>query len=76
MIFVGGGLILTDVSEELLVFAIVTSMPVCTTLMGKGEISKEHPLGLDMIGMHGIETTNITLTECSCLIAISCYLSD
>jgi len=76
LILVGGGVILANASEELLEFATLTNIPVCTTLMGKGAISEEHPLGLGMIGMHGIETTNIALTECDCLIAIGCRFSD
>ena len=76
IILAGGGVILSDASEELLEFATLTNIPVCTTLMGKGAISEEHPLGLGMIGMHGIQTTNIALTECDCLIAIGCRFSD
>ena len=76
LILVGGGVILADASEELLEFATLTHIPVCTSLMGKGAISEEHPLGLGMIGMHGIQTTNLALTECDCLIAIGCRFSD
>ncbi len=76
LILAGGGVILANASEELLKFATLTNIPVCTTLMGKGSISEEHPLGLGMIGMHGIETTNIAQTECDCLIAIGCRFSD
>ncbi len=76
LILAGGGVILSNASEELLEFATLTNIPVCTTLMGKGSISEEHPLGLGMIGMHGIETTNKALTECDCLIAIGCRFSD
>ncbi|RAP52468.1 MAG: acetolactate synthase, large subunit, biosynthetic type [Methanosphaera sp. rholeuAM270] len=76
LIIAGGGVILANASEELLEFATLTNIPVCTTLMGKGSISEEHPLGLGMIGMHGIETTNKALTECDCLIAVGCRFSD
>ena len=76
LILAGGGILLADASDELLEFATLTNIPVCTTLMGKGAISEEHPLALGMIGMHGIETTNIALTECDCLIAIGCRFSD
>ena len=76
LILAGGGVLLADASDELLEFATLTNIPVCTTLMGKGAISEEHPLALGMIGMHGIETTNIALTECDCLIAIGCRFSD
>ena len=57
-------------------FATLTNIPIATTLMGKGSISEDHELSLGMIGMHGIESTNIALTECDCLIAIGCRFSD
>ena len=76
IIIAGGGVILSDASEELHKFAKLTNIPVCTTLMGKGAISEEDELSLGMIGMHGIETTNKALTECDCIIAIGCRFSD
>jgi len=76
IIIAGGGVILSDASEELYKFAKLTNIPVCTTLMGKGAISEEDELSLGMIGMHGIETTNKALTECDCIIAIGCRFSD
>jgi len=76
LILAGGGVILANASKELLEFAKLTNIPVCTTLMGKGSIDEENPLSLGMIGMHGIEETNKALTECDCLIAVGCRFSD
>ena len=49
MIFVGGGAIAADASEELLEFAEKINAPVCDTLMGKGAFSGEHPLYAGML---------------------------
>ena len=76
VIIAGGGVILSNASDELVKFATLTNIPIATTLMGKGSISEDHELSLGMIGMHGIESTNIALTECDCLIAIGCRFSD
>ncbi|OED30821.1 biosynthetic-type acetolactate synthase large subunit [Methanosphaera sp. WGK6] len=76
LILAGGGAILSNSSKELIKFATLTNIPIATTLMGKGIISEDHPLSLGMIGMHGIASTNIALTECDCLIAIGCRFSD
>ena len=76
IILAGGGVILSNASVELVKFATLTNIPIATTLMGKGSISEDHELSLGMIGMHGIESTNIALTECDCLIAIGCRFSD
>ncbi|MGN1322091.1 MAG: acetolactate synthase large subunit [Methanosphaera sp.] len=76
LILAGGGVILSNASEELIKFAKLTEIPIATTLMGKGVISEEDPLSLGMIGMHGIQSTNKALTECDCLIAIGCRFSD
>ncbi|MCD7781260.1 MAG: biosynthetic-type acetolactate synthase large subunit [Methanosphaera sp.] len=76
IILAGGGVILSNASDELLEFANLTSIPVATTLMGKGVIDEYHPLSLGMIGMHGIDSTNKAITECDCLIAIGCRFSD
>jgi len=76
IILAGGGVILSDASEELIKFARLTNIPIATSLMGKGVIDEEDPLSLGMIGMHGIRETNRALTECDCLIAIGCRFSD
>ena len=58
IIFVGGGAIASDASEELLEFAEKVNAPVCDTLMGKGAFSGEHPLYIGMLGMHGTKYAN------------------
>ena len=44
--------------------------------MGKGAINEHDPLSLGLLGMHGLESTNIAVTNSDCLIAIGCRFSD
>ena len=76
IILAGGGVILADASRELIEFARNANIPVATTLMGKGAINEHDPLSLGLLGMHGLESTNIAVTNSDCLIAIGCRFSD
>lgn len=76
MIFVGGGAILSNASEELLEFAEKVNAPVCDTLMGKGAFSGEHPLYVGMLGMHGTKYANFGVCKCDLLITVGSRFSD
>lgn len=76
VILAGGGVILSNSSEELLKLAEITGAPVTTTLMGKGAVPEDHPLSLGMLGMHGRQAANLTVDDCDCLIAVGCRFSD
>ena len=76
MIFVGGGAILSNASEELLEFAEKVNAPVCDTLMGKGAFSGEHPLYVGMLGMHGTKYANFGVYKCDLLITVGSRFSD
>jgi acetolactate synthase-1/2/3 large subunit len=76
VILAGGGVILSNSSEELLELSKVTKAPVTTSLMGKGSFPEDHPLSLGMLGMHGRKVANMVVDECDCLIVIGCRFSD
>ncbi len=76
VILAGGGVILSDASEELFEFAKLANIGVATSLMGKGSIPEDHELSLGLLGMHGLESTNHAVTDSDCLIAIGCRFSD
>jgi acetolactate synthase-1/2/3 large subunit len=75
-IFAGGGVILSEASDELLTFAETIQAPVTCSLMGKGGFSGEHPLYTGMLGMHGTKASNIGVTNCDLLIVIGARFSD
>src|SRR5881392_2845081 len=58
VLYVGGGIITGNASEELLRFAEATQIPVTTTIMGCGAFPETHPLSLRWLGMHGTAYAN------------------
>lgn len=75
-IFVGGGAVLSDASEELRRFVELVDAPVCDTLMGKGAFNGTDDRYTGMLGMHGTKTSNLGVSECDLLIAIGTRFSD
>ncbi len=75
-IFVGGGAVISEASDELMEFAVKIDAPVCDSLMGKGAFDGTHPLYTGMLGMHGTKASNFGVTECDLLIAIGARFSD
>lgn len=75
-LYVGGGAILSDASEEVRSFAKRIDAPVCDTLMGKGAYDGYDPLYTGMIGMHGTKASNLGVSQCDLLIAMGARFSD
>lgn len=76
VILAGGGVVLSESSDELLELSKLIKAPVTTTLMGKGSFPEDDPLSLGMLGMHGRKVANLVVDECDCLIVIGCRFSD
>ena len=75
-IFVGGGAVLSDASEELRTFVDKVQCPVCDSLMGKGAFPGTDERYTGMLGMHGTKTSNFGVSECDLLIVIGARFSD
>ncbi|MBR2044925.1 MAG: biosynthetic-type acetolactate synthase large subunit [Agathobacter sp.] len=75
-IFVGGGAVISEASEELRKFVDLVDAPVCDTLMGKGAFDGTDYRYTGMLGMHGTKTSNLGVSECDLLIAIGARFSD
>ncbi len=75
-IFVGGGAVISEASEELRKFVELVDAPVCDTLMGKGAFDGTDKKYTGMLGMHGTKTSNLGVSECDLLIAVGVRFSD
>ncbi|MEX1096997.1 MAG: biosynthetic-type acetolactate synthase large subunit [Planctomycetales bacterium] len=76
VLYVGGGCVDADASEELTRFAVRTGIPVTTTVMGLGAFPGDHPLCLDMLGMHGTVYANYAVNEADLLLAFGVRFDD
>ena len=75
-IFVGGGAVISDASEELRAFAKKIQAPVADSLMGKGAYDGTDEFYTGMVGMHGTKTSNFGITEADLLIVVGARFSD
>lgn len=75
-ILAGGGVILSDASEQLTAFAEKRQIPVANTLMGSGAFPQSHPLALGMVGMHGSRRANEALMKADVILAVGVRFSD
>jgi len=75
-LYVGGGIISAEASDELRKFAEAYNIPVTTTLMGVGCFPDNHPLSLKWLGMHGTYYANRAANECDLLLAFGVRFDD
>jgi len=76
ILYVGGGVIHANGSEELLQLAERLQLPLTPTLMGLGCFPSAHPLSLGMLGMHGTYWANMAISESDLIIAIGVRFDD
>ncbi len=76
VLYVGGGVISSDASPELMELAELTQIPLTQTLMGLGAFPMAHPLSLDMLGMHGAYYANMAVHNSDLLVAIGARFDD
>ena len=76
ILYVGGGVIHANGSDELLQLAETLHLPVTPTLMGLGCFPSGHPLSLGMLGMHGTYWANMAISESDLIIAIGVRFDD
>lgn len=75
-IFVGGGAIASNASNELKEFAEKIDAPIADSLMGKGAYDNTRPRYTGMLGMHGTKASNLGVSKCDLLIVIGARFSD
>lgn len=76
VVYVGGGAVSANASEELTALCRGLKIPVTTTLMGLGSFPANEPNSLRMLGMHGTYYANMAMTHADLIIAIGARFDD
>ena len=76
MIYTGGGVILSNASDELIEFTRALGFPITNTLMGLGAYPATDKQFVGMLGMHGTYEANMAMHDCDVLIAIGARFDD
>jgi acetolactate synthase-1/2/3 large subunit len=76
VLYVGGGVILSNAHEELTELARKLNIPVTMTLMGLGGFPGSDPLSMGMLGMHGSYAANMAVANSDLLIAVGARFDD
>jgi acetolactate synthase-1/2/3 large subunit len=76
VLYVGGGIIRSGASKELLKLAELINVPVVTTLMARGAFPDSHPQNLGMPGMHGTVPAVTSLQKSDLLITLGARFDD
>jgi acetolactate synthase-1/2/3 large subunit len=76
VLYVGGGVILSNSGKELTELAEKLNIPVTMTLMGLGAYPGSCKLSMGMLGMHGTYTANMAVAESDLLIAVGARFDD
>ncbi|MEE8240757.1 MAG: biosynthetic-type acetolactate synthase large subunit, partial [Nitrospirales bacterium] len=76
VLYVGGGVVFSGASHELIELAELTHIPVDMTLMALGGFPGEHPLSMGMMGMHGTYWANMAVHYSDLVIAVGARFDD
>ena len=76
VLYVGGGVIKANASEELMQLATIGKLPVVTTLMARGAFPDSNELCLGMPGMHGNYTAVTAMQRADLLVALGSRFDD
>ncbi len=76
VLYVGGGVIRSNASGQLLALAELTGIPVVTTLMARGAFPDSHPQHMGMPGMHGSVGAVGALQKSDLIIALGARFDD
>ncbi len=76
LLYVGGGVIMSNGAAELRQFAKEKNLPVTMTLQGLGAFPSDDELSLGMLGMHGTYWANQAVMNCDVLVALGARFDD
>ena len=75
-IYTGGGVIISEASQELRTLVDMLGYPCTNTLMGLGAYPASDPKFLGMLGMHGTIEANNAMQNCDVLLAVGARFDD
>jgi acetolactate synthase-1/2/3 large subunit len=76
LLYIGGGAILANCSDEIREFAKATGIPAVETLMARGVMGSTNELMIGMLGMHGEYAANMAMYETDCIISLGARFDD
>ncbi len=76
LLYLGGGVILSNAGELVREFANLTQIPAVETLMARGIMGHDNPLLLGMPGMHGNYSSNMAMSETDLIISLGARFDD
>ena len=76
VLYIGGGVVFSGASQEVLELAEMCQLPVDMTLMALGGFPGEHPLSMGMLGMHGTYWANMAIHYSDLVIAVGARFDD
>jgi acetolactate synthase I/II/III large subunit len=76
LLYVGGGVLMSDGTNELKIFAKENNLPVTMTLQGLGAFPGSDKQSLGMLGMHGTYWANQAVNNCDVLVALGARFDD
>jgi len=76
LLYIGGGVILANCSDEVKEFAKTYNIPAVETLMARGVMGSKNKLLFGMLGMHGEYAANMAMSETDCIISLGARFDD
>ncbi len=76
LLYLGGGIVLSNASEALREFIQKSAIPAVETLMARGVCGADNPYLLGMVGMHGNYASNMAMSEADLIIALGSRFDD
>ena len=76
LFYLGGGIILSNSSDEIREIISKTKIPAVETLMARGTLRSDDEMLLGMLGMHGSYAANIAMSECDLIISLGARFDD
>jgi len=76
LLYIGGGVVLSNASELVRKLANMGGIPAVETLMARGVMGDSNPLLKGMLGMHGNYSSNMAMSETDLIISLGARFDD